>query len=40
LQIKNKYGDDIKTIKEKVNEQLNELGYGQEIIDSWTEHLE
>ena len=40
LQIKNKYGDDIETIKEKVNEQLNELGYEQEIIDSWMEHLE
>ena len=40
LQVKNKYGDDIKIIKEKVNEQLNKLGYGQEIIDSWMEHLE
>jgi hypothetical protein len=40
LQIKNKYGDNIETIKDKVNEQLNELGYKQEIIDSWMEHLE
>ena len=40
LQIKNKYGDNIETIKDKVNEQLNELSYEQDIIDSWMGHLE
>jgi hypothetical protein len=39
LRTKNKYNDDIEIIKEKVNEQLNELGYEQEIIDSWMEHI-
>jgi hypothetical protein len=41
LQIRNKYAvSDVETIKEKVNEQLNELGYYQETIDSWMEHIE
>jgi hypothetical protein len=39
LQIRNEYFNDIETIKEKVNEQLKELCYNQETIDSWMEHI-
>jgi hypothetical protein len=39
LQIKNKY-QDIEIIKAEVNKRLIELGYDNETIDSWMEHID
>jgi hypothetical protein len=40
LQIKNKYQNDVEIIKTEVNKRLTELGYDNETIDSWMEHID